>query len=322
MPPKKPTVALNEMPAASKALLASKVKRKSGVVTLRRISMHPTTSVMVVEALKVLDSRKGVTKQAIQNFIKRKYPSVDNIRLKYFVGRALNKGLENGTLVRPANSPVTTSILGRFRLAPKRKESKAKAENVEPNVETAAKEAPETKAGGIKRAAADELKSPKKKVRRGPSKSKKDEEDVAPPSKVAPAKKPKAKKAANEKVDAKANVKSKAKSKETADAEKTTKAKSKDAADAEKTKAMTKEAANAKKTKAKPIEAADAEKTKEKTKEAANSKKTTKAKSKEADDSETKVKPKGAKGKAAKISDKETEPKDVAAKRGRKKNIE
>ncbi|XP_077429013.1 linker histone H1M isoform X2 [Vanacampus margaritifer] len=279
MPPKKRTVVLSEMPAASKALLPSKVARKSGSVTLRRISMHPGTSVMVVEALKELDSRKGVTKQAIQNFIKRKYPSVDNIRLKYFVGRALKKGLENGTLVHPANSPVTTSIIGRFRLAPKRKESKAKAENVEPNVQKASEEAPKTKAGGMKRAAADEVKSPKKKAAKGPSESKKDEE--ASPSKAAPAKKPKAKKAVTADVEAKVNVRSKAKSKEAAAAEKT-KAKPKDVEAAEKTKA-----------KPKDVEAAE----------------------------KTKAKAKGAKGKAAKDSDKETAPK-AAAKRGRKKNVE
>lgn len=87
-----------------------------GVVTLRKIAMHPTTSVMVVEALKELDSRKGVSKPAIQNFIKRKYPSVDNIRLKYFVRRALTKGLEDGTLVRPPNSTVTTGVAGKFRV--------------------------------------------------------------------------------------------------------------------------------------------------------------------------------------------------------------
>ncbi|XP_077429012.1 linker histone H1M isoform X1 [Vanacampus margaritifer] len=305
MPPKKRTVVLSEMPAASKALLPSKVARKSGSVTLRRISMHPGTSVMVVEALKELDSRKGVTKQAIQNFIKRKYPSVDNIRLKYFVGRALKKGLENGTLVHPANSPVTTSIIGRFRLAPKRKESKAKAENVEPNVQKASEEAPKTKAGGMKRAAADEVKSPKKKAAKGPSESKKDEE--ASPSKAAPAKKPKAKKAVTADVEAKVNVRSKAKSKEAAAAEKT-KAKPKDVEAAEKTKAKPKDVEAAEKTKAKPKDVEAAEKTKAKPKDVEAAEK-------------TKAKAKGAKGKAAKDSDKETAPK-AAAKRGRKKNVE
>ncbi|XP_019736340.1 linker histone H1M [Hippocampus comes] len=253
MPPKKRTFVLNEVTAARNSPVPSKVARKSGVVTLRKIALHPGTSVMVVEALKELDSRKGVSKQAIQNFIKRKYPSVDKIRLKYFVRRALRKGLEDGTLVRPPNSTVTTGVVGKFRLAPKRKESKAKVEpsvqraakveslvqkaakveNVEPNVQKSpkvAKEAPKTKAGGTKKAAADEqVKPPKKKATKGSIKSKKDEE--APPSKVPPAKKPKGKKAANENVEeAQGTVRTKAKPKEVkAVADGKTKAKPKEA---------------------------------------------------------------------------------------------
>lgn len=72
---------------------------------------------MVKEALQELDSRKGVSSQAIQNFIKQKYPSVDLVRLKHFVRRALKKGLENGTVVRPANSTVTTGLVGKFRVS-------------------------------------------------------------------------------------------------------------------------------------------------------------------------------------------------------------
>lgn len=71
---------------------------------------------MVKEALKALDSRKGVSSQAIHNYIKQKYPSVDVVRLKHFVRRALKKGIETGTLVRPANSNVTTGAAGRFRV--------------------------------------------------------------------------------------------------------------------------------------------------------------------------------------------------------------
>ena len=83
---------------------------------LRKLTAHPSTAVMVKEALKELDSRKGVSFQAIQNYIKQKYPSVDLVRLKHFVRRALKKGLETGTLVRPANSTATTGAQGKFRV--------------------------------------------------------------------------------------------------------------------------------------------------------------------------------------------------------------
>lgn len=84
--------------------------------TLRKLAAHPSTAIMVKEALKELDSRKGVSSQAIQNYIKQKYPSVDLVRLKHLVRRALKKGIETGTLVRPANSNVTTGATGKFRV--------------------------------------------------------------------------------------------------------------------------------------------------------------------------------------------------------------
>ncbi|XP_051932663.1 protein B4 isoform X3 [Hippocampus zosterae] len=230
MPPKRRTFVLNEVTAARNSPVPSKLARKSGVVTLRKMAMHPGTSVMVVEALKELDSRKGVSKQAIQNFIKRKYPSVDKIRLKYYVRRALRKGLDDGTLVRRPDSTVTTGVVEKFRLAAKRKESKAKVEPrvqkaaevepLEPNVQKSskvAKEAPKTKAGRTKKAAADDpVKPPKKKATKGSDKSEEDKE--APPSKVPPAKKSKGKKAANETVEAKGTVRAKAKPKEVKEA--------------------------------------------------------------------------------------------------------
>lgn len=82
----------------------------------RKVAAHPSTAIMVKEALKALDSRKGASSQAIQNYIKQKYPSVDVARLKHLVRRALKKGLESGALVRPANSNVTTGATGKFRV--------------------------------------------------------------------------------------------------------------------------------------------------------------------------------------------------------------
>ncbi|XP_071201156.1 histone H1-like, partial [Salvelinus alpinus] len=42
----------------------------------RRTPLHPPTMVMVNEALKELDSRKGVSSQAIRGYITEKYPPV------------------------------------------------------------------------------------------------------------------------------------------------------------------------------------------------------------------------------------------------------
>lgn len=85
-------------------------------LTARKSAAHPSTAIMVKEALKALDSRKGVSSQAMQNYIKQKYPSVDVVRLKHLVRRALKKGIESGTLVRPANSNVSTGATGKFRV--------------------------------------------------------------------------------------------------------------------------------------------------------------------------------------------------------------
>lgn len=70
---------------------------------------------MVEEALRELDTRKGVSAQAVRGYIIQKYPSVDPIRLKYMVKRALSKGLESGALVRPPNS-TAVGAQGRFRV--------------------------------------------------------------------------------------------------------------------------------------------------------------------------------------------------------------
>lgn len=136
----------------------------SAALTVRKSAAHPSTATMVKEALKALDSRKGVSSQAMQNYIKQKYPSVDVVRLKHLVRTVLKKGIESGALVRPANSHVSTGATGKFRvtvrtgevrgswwswtgasgfvfqLAPKVKEPKSKSENADPNVQKEAKE--------------------------------------------------------------------------------------------------------------------------------------------------------------------------------------
>lgn len=89
----------------------------AGAAAPRKPAAHPSTAIMVKEALKALDSRKGVSSIAIQNYIKQKYSTVDELRLKNFVRKALKKGIETGTFVRPAKSSVTTGATGKFRVS-------------------------------------------------------------------------------------------------------------------------------------------------------------------------------------------------------------
>uniref|UniRef100_A0A3Q4GSJ9 H15 domain-containing protein n=1 Tax=Neolamprologus brichardi TaxID=32507 RepID=A0A3Q4GSJ9_NEOBR len=86
----------------------------SSIRSFRYAAPHPSTAIMVKEALQALDSRKGVSSQAILKYITEKYPSVDLARLKTLVRKNLKKGVENGTLVKPGNSSATTATR-RFR---------------------------------------------------------------------------------------------------------------------------------------------------------------------------------------------------------------
>uniref|UniRef100_A0A672V7R5 H15 domain-containing protein n=1 Tax=Strigops habroptila TaxID=2489341 RepID=A0A672V7R5_STRHB len=80
----------------------------------RRSTLHPSTMQMVIEALQAKDSKKGASATAIKKFILAKYPTVDPIRLKYWLKVALNKGLSRGDLVRPPNS-TATGAAGSFK---------------------------------------------------------------------------------------------------------------------------------------------------------------------------------------------------------------
>uniref|UniRef100_A0A672Y3D4 H15 domain-containing protein n=1 Tax=Sphaeramia orbicularis TaxID=375764 RepID=A0A672Y3D4_9TELE len=109
MPPKKAAAvaAASADPSPAEASPEQKEKTKTDAAKLRKIADHPSVRNMVMEALKVLDSRKGVSNQAIQNYIKQKW-LMDPVRLKHFVRKELTKGLENGSYVRPPGSTVTT----------------------------------------------------------------------------------------------------------------------------------------------------------------------------------------------------------------------
>ncbi|XP_021466147.2 protein B4 isoform X1 [Oncorhynchus mykiss] len=194
MAPKK-TVAPEEGIASSESpnkdeKVSGKAKSESSKApdVARKTHLHPPTMIMVKEALKELDSRKGVSSQAIRSYITEKYPSLDQVRLKYMMRKALNKGIESGVLARPPNS-TASGAQGRFRLAVrgKLKEPKLKAtENTDPNVAKASK-------AGAKKTKEKEAVS----ERRTTAKKEKTSEDAKPKkapggSKVAPTKKPKA----------------------------------------------------------------------------------------------------------------------------------
>ncbi|XP_074530862.1 linker histone H1M [Halichoeres trimaculatus] len=232
MPPKKQAAESEALPVndtSNDAPVEEQVAEKPGAAALRKLAAHPTTAVMIREALTELDSRKGVSSRAIQTYIKQKYPSIDPERLKNLVKRALRKGIETGTYVRPAKSNVTTGATGMFRLAPKVKESKAKSENTDPNVKKVKKTTEDgakkpTKAGTTKKGETVTKEAKTKKDPKPAKKSKKDEE--APASKPAPAKKPKAKKSEEKADGEETSSSSKTKDSKTAKgAAKTTKAK-------------------------------------------------------------------------------------------------
>lgn len=193
-------VAVADPPSPTEDAPVEENEHKNDAAAVRKLTTHPPTAIMVREALKELDSKKGVSSQAIQKYIHQKYPSVDVVRLKSLVRKALKKGIESGTLVRPANATVTTGATGKFRLAPlapKNKESKAKAENVDPNVQKSAKdgakgEAKKKKTDPKKKGTKEEKSSEVPKPAKKPKKS----ADEGATTKVAPAKKPKAKKSA------------------------------------------------------------------------------------------------------------------------------
>ncbi|XP_016099981.1 linker histone H1M isoform X2 [Sinocyclocheilus grahami] len=195
MPPKKasaePTAAIpKESENGTTETKTDASESSSSKTAGRKVSPHPSTMEMVKEALKELDSRKGVSAQAIRGYIKEKYTTVDETRLKFMVRRALNKGIETGVFVRPANSgSTTTGAQGRFRIAAKEAKAQSK-ENADPNVQKASK----AKATKTKGEGKSKEKSTKKKEAADDAMPERD----GTASKVAPAKKPKAKNAAGE----------------------------------------------------------------------------------------------------------------------------
>uniref|UniRef100_A0A8V0ZGC6 H15 domain-containing protein n=1 Tax=Gallus gallus TaxID=9031 RepID=A0A8V0ZGC6_CHICK len=100
-------------PQPAKAVGAARLSR---LLARSRRSRHPPTLHMVLEALQAQDGKKGASVVAIKRFILTKYPTVDPVRLKYLLKRALATGLSRGFLVRPHNSSALGAT-GRFKVS-------------------------------------------------------------------------------------------------------------------------------------------------------------------------------------------------------------
>nr|XP_015203412.1 PREDICTED: protein B4 isoform X1 [Lepisosteus oculatus] len=195
LPEEKPK---NEAKPAGEKSQGTEKKMKTTVV--KRPMNHPATIEMITEALRQLDTKKGTSVQAIRTYILGKYPTVDPVRLKPLMKSALNKGIEKGTLVRPANSSAS-GAQGRFRLAVKKvikKNKEAKLQSEENNDPNIAKAPKSLKAGSKKPKTKDS--DSKEKPKAVQKKKEKNEEESRQPSgekessKVTSVKKPKAKK--------------------------------------------------------------------------------------------------------------------------------
>ncbi|XP_034281747.1 protein B4-like [Pantherophis guttatus] len=125
---------------------------------------YPPTLTMVTEAVGALNERKGSSTAAIKRYIRHNYPGVDPIRLKYYLRKALLKGLEKGYLVRPLNSSAQGAT-GRFKLAAL-KPKKGKAKGAQPAQGESPPPKPEKKAEGKPR-----VENPKGKDAKGKEKA-------------------------------------------------------------------------------------------------------------------------------------------------------
>uniref|UniRef100_A0A674HDQ2 H1.8 linker histone n=1 Tax=Taeniopygia guttata TaxID=59729 RepID=A0A674HDQ2_TAEGU len=106
-------------------------RAKAAGIAPHRQAHHPPTLQMVKEALQALDEKKGASAIAIRRFILAKYPTVDSIRLKYLLKRALSKGLSCGDLVRHNSSSVGAT--GTFKLARRKSGQKQQLGRADPD---------------------------------------------------------------------------------------------------------------------------------------------------------------------------------------------
>uniref|UniRef100_A0A8D2L5N9 H15 domain-containing protein n=1 Tax=Varanus komodoensis TaxID=61221 RepID=A0A8D2L5N9_VARKO len=90
----------------------------------------PPILTMVKEVVKLLSERRGTLVFAIRCYILHTYPSIDPTRPKYYLKKALIKGVESGVLVQPLHSSAQGGT-GRCKLAPG-KVKQQKAHEAEP----------------------------------------------------------------------------------------------------------------------------------------------------------------------------------------------
>lgn len=182
-------------------MVAAETGLKSGATARTKMAANPNTLDMVVEAITVLNDRKGASIPAIKHFIMDKYTTVDPNMLKYRLKRALQKGLDQEVLARPKGMEDSgASLSGRFRLnkikmaaiekakkpkpKPKAKAEKPKAKKPKPEestkspkkVKKAGAKTKETKKPmGAKKTKDVKTKKPKEKTAKSPGKKQKPE---------------------------------------------------------------------------------------------------------------------------------------------------
>uniref|UniRef100_A0A914E1S5 H15 domain-containing protein n=1 Tax=Acrobeloides nanus TaxID=290746 RepID=A0A914E1S5_9BILA len=166
------------VPGRKKVIRVSKPKLLKNRYPLRdlekihRSGEHPSYKQMIDEAIFKLDSRKGVSRAAIKNYIAKKYPIGDrNGAINAFIRKAIKKLVEQNILILVEGA---TQKSARYRLAPEVKQHMKKVESK--TIPTSPKSEEAKKAGEAKKkrkvATAAKIKDAEGKKKTGVSKKK------------------------------------------------------------------------------------------------------------------------------------------------------